>query len=91
MVTLLFHILSTVPYSLRTLVSKRLPLREKRQNTELFLVRISCIRTSVNLRTQSEYRKIRTRNNSSPNTGKYGPEITLYFGHFSRSVRNRKI
>ena len=60
----------------------RKPLREKCPNTELFLVRIYCIRTeygeilrfrySISLRIQSEYRKIRTRNNS-------------VFGHFSRS------
>ena len=41
-------------------------LREMCPNTELFLVRI------LNLRIQSEYRKIRTRYNS-------------VFGHFSRS------
>ena len=42
----------------------RQSLREKCPNTELFLLRIFCI--------QSDYRKIRTRNNS-------------VFGHFSRS------
>ena len=53
-------------------------LRERCPNTELFLVRIFLYldwirRFTVNLRIQSEYRKIRTRNNS-------------VFGHFSRSV-----
>ena len=43
-------------------------LREKCPNEELFLVRIY----GVNLRIQSEYRKMETRNNS-------------VFGHFSRS------
>ena len=50
------------------------PLREKCPNTELFLVRIFLHsdwirRNTVSLRIQSEYRKIRTRNNS-------------VFGHF---------
>ena len=45
------------------------PLREKCPNTELFLVLIFL----YSVRIQSEYRKIRTRNNS-------------VFGHFSRSV-----
>ena len=47
-------------------------LPENCPNTELFLVRIFLYSDSVNLRIQSEYRKIRTRNNS-------------VFGHFSRS------
>ena len=52
-------------------------LREKCPNTELFLVRIFLYsdwirRFTINLRIQSEDRKIRTRNNS-------------VFGHFSRS------
>ena len=53
-------------------------LREKCPNTELSLVRFSCMRTEHGiLRSKSPYsvriRKIRTRNNS-------------VFGHFSRSV-----
>ena len=36
---------------------------------------------SVNLRIQSEYRKIRTRKNNL-NTGKYGPERTVYLDTF---------
>ena len=52
-------------------------LREKCPNTESFLVRIflysDWIEICVNLRVQSEYRKIRTRNKS-------------VFGHFSRSA-----
>ena len=48
-------------------------LREQCPSTELFLVRIFLYRIySVNLHIQSEYRKIRTRNNS-------------VFGQFSRS------
>ena len=75
-------------------------LREKCPNTELFLVRTFLYSDwitkiySVNLRIQSEYRKIWIRNNSvfgyfsqislcsSPNTGKYGPEITPYLDTF---------
>ena len=54
------------------------PLREKCPNTEIFPVRIFphldwIRRFTVNLRIQSKYRKIRTRNNS-------------VLGHFSRSV-----
>ena len=62
----------------RSQLSQRqnLTLREKCPNTELFLVRVSCIRTKYkdlqNLRIQSEYRKIRTRNN-------------YVFGHFPGS------
>ena len=48
-------------------LAQDISLREKCPNAELFVVRI-----------QSEYRKIRTRNNS-------------VFGHFSRSVSNSKI
>ena len=51
-------------------------LREKCPNTELFLVRIflySDLIRRFNLRIQSKYRKIRTRNYS-------------VFGHFSRST-----
>ena len=47
-------------------------LREKCPNTELFLVRIFLYSDCI--RIQSEYRKMRIRNNS-------------VFGHFSRSVR----
>ena len=50
-----------------------LSLREECPNTELFLTRILLYSDWVNLCIQSEYRKIRTRNNS-------------VFGHFSRSV-----
>ena len=51
-------------------------LREKCPNTELFLVRIFLYSDyEVNLRIQSEYREIRTRNNS-------------VFGQFSRSENN---
>ena len=53
-----------------------LTLREKCPNTELLLVRIF-LYSDVNLRIQSEYRKIRTRNNS-------------VFGHFLRSVKSVK-
>ena len=49
-------------------------LRERCPNTELFLVRIF---QYLNLRIQSEYRKIRTRNNS-------------VLGHFSRSAFSRR-
>ena len=45
-------------------------VKSLRENAELFLVRIFCY--SVNLRIQSKYRKIWTRNNS-------------VFWHFSRS------
>ena len=47
-------------------------LRENFPNTELLLVRIFLYSDSVNLRIQSENRKIQTRKNS-------------VFGHFSRS------
>ena len=62
----------------RIFCSIELSLREKCPNTELFLVRIFLYmdwirRFMVNLRIQSKYRKIWTRNNS-------------VFGHFSRSV-----
>ena len=52
------------------------PLSEKCPNTELFWSVFSCIRAEyeVNLRIQSEYRKVRTRKNS-------------VFEHFSRSER----
>ena len=54
-------------------------LREKCPNTEFFLVRIFLYsdwirRFTVNLRIQSEHRKIRTRKN-------------FVFGHFSRSAK----
>ena len=63
----------------RTTSRFRMSLREKCPNTEFFLVLFSCMRRlnteihSVNLRIQSEYRKIRTRKNA-------------VFGHFSRRV-----
>ena len=59
-------------------------LREKCPNTEFFLVRTFLYSDwiqeiyEVNLRIQSEYRKIRTRKNS-------------VFGHFSRNVSFWKI
>ena len=56
----------------------RKPLREKCPNTELFLVRIYCIRT--------EYGEILRYSDTlfvfRPNTGKYGPEITPYLDIF---------
>ena len=63
-------------------LKQALTLREKCPNTELFLVRIflysDWIRAlkTVNLRIQSEHRKIRTRSNSE------------LFGHFSRRVNH---
>ena len=56
------------------LAKKSGTLRKMCPNTELFLVHIFLYLEiySVNFRIQSEYRKIRTRNNS-------------VFGHFSRS------
>ena len=60
----------------------RKPLREKCPNTELFLVRIYCIRT--------EYGEILRYSDTlfvfSPNTGKYGPEITPYLDTFRAVV-----
>ena len=53
-----------------------LTLREKCPNAELLLVGIF-LYSDVNLRIQSEYRKIRARNNS-------------VFGHFLRSVKSVK-
>ena len=53
-----------------------LTLREKCPNTELLLVGIF-LYSDVNLRIQSEYRKIRARNYS-------------VFGHFLRSVKSVK-
>ena len=49
-----------------------LSLREKRPNTELFLVRIFCIRI--------EYGDLLHKFN--PNAGKYGPEIIPYLSAF---------
>ena len=60
-------------------LSLLLLLREKCPNTELFLVRIFLyFDWRVNLRIQSEYRKIGTRKNS-------------IVGHFSCSVYNRRV
>ena len=65
----------------------------------LFLVLSTCAMklNFVNLRIQSEYRKIRTRKNYvfghfqvfSPNTGKYGPKKTPYLDTFHAVWENK--
>ena len=71
-----------IPLRVHINVNKVLTLREKRPNTELFLVLIfphlDWIREILRICIQSECGKIRTRNNS-------------VFGHLWRSVMNPKL